>query len=129
MCLVPFVTTAAHSSVTTIGSSCYPQGPVKAFLFCHFIGNGKAISYTRNIWRTWIWISTYSSNSQWQWDFHSSMRLYSTIFFTYTACDLTLISVTVRQIILKNFLKMLKLDKNNFIGTTFCQISFIVRLP
>lgn len=62
-----------HSSVTTIGSSCYPQGPVKAFLFCHFIGNGKAISYTRNIWHTWIWISTYTSNSQWQWDFHSSM--------------------------------------------------------
>lgn len=62
------------SSVTTTGSSCYPQGPVKAFLFCHFIGNGKAISYTRNIWRAWTRISTYAGNSQWQWRFSSTNR-------------------------------------------------------
>lgn len=67
-----------HSSVTTTGSSCYPQGPVKAFLFCHFIGNGKAISYTRNIRHTWIWISTYAGNSRWRWDFHGSTRLNNT---------------------------------------------------
>lgn len=58
------------SSETTSGSSRCPQGPVKGFLFCHFIGNGKAISYTGNIWHSWIWISTYPSCSQWQRDFH-----------------------------------------------------------
>lgn len=61
MCSVPFVTAAAPQ----FGShqwkcSCYPQGAVKAFLFCHFIGNGKAISYTGDIWHTWIWIGTYT---------------------------------------------------------------------
>lgn len=52
-----------RSSVTATGSSRCPQGPVKGFLFCHFIGNGKAISYTSNIWHTWIWISTHTSKS------------------------------------------------------------------
>ena len=75
-----------HSSATSSGSSCSPRGPVKAFLFCHFIGNRKAISYTRDIWCTWIWTSTYS-NSQWQQGFHSPMSQQN----TYTLPDLCFI--------------------------------------
>lgn len=37
-----------HSSAATSESSCCPQGAVKAFLFCHFIGKGEAIIYTRD---------------------------------------------------------------------------------